>query len=60
MKLEKYPELFSVSHLPELARLEYRSFVTGRYVTLYRCGVEKVYIVHVFHGNQNYAHLVAG
>lgn len=56
--LATYPELFSVSHLPELARIGYRSFMTGRYVTLYRFDGERVYVVHVFHGSRNYARLL--
>ena len=57
-KLARYPELFSISHLPELARLGYRSFTTGRYVTLYRFDGDVVYIAHVFHGSRSYARLV--
>lgn len=56
--LSRFPEMHPLNHLSELSRLGYRSFVTGKYVTLYRYDDKDVYIVHVFYGSRDYARFV--
>ena len=56
--LKEQPLIRSLSHLPELAALGYRSFPIKKYVALYKFEHGTVYIVHVFHQSQNYARLV--
>ena len=44
--------------MPELAEKGYRVALVGSYVLLYTFESETVYIAHVFHQRQDYAHLV--
>ena len=52
------PYMRSLSHLPELAALGYRSVCVGNYVILYKVMEDMVYVAHIFHQRQDYARLV--
>ena len=54
----EFPTLHAVSRMPELAEKGYRVALVGSYVLLYTFESETVYIAHVFHQRQDYAHLV--
>ena len=52
------PHIFAISRMPELAEKGFRTVLVGGYVMLYQFDGEVVYIAHIFHQRQNYAHLV--
>ncbi len=52
------PYIHSLSFIEELAERNYRSFRVNKYVVLYRVEDDVVYIAHIFHQSQDYAHLV--
>ena len=56
--LRKQPPLRPLSHIRELAARNYRSFPVNNYVCLYKFERETIYIAHVFHQSQDYAHLI--
>ena len=56
--LRKQPPLRPLSHIRELAARNYRSFPVNNYVCLYKFERDAIYIAHVFHQSQDYAHLI--
>lgn len=56
--LREQPLLRPLSHIRELAARNYRSFPVNNYVCLYKFERDTIYIAHVFHQSQDYAHLV--
>lgn len=56
--LRKQPPVRPLSHIRELAARNYRSFPVNNYVCLYKFERETIYIAHVFHQSQDYAHLI--
>ena len=52
------PLLFSLSRMPDLAALGYRTFLVKSYVVLFFYRDDCVYVAHVFHQRQDYARLV--
>lgn len=49
---------FGLSKMPVLARLGYHSCHVNSYVMLYFFEGDELVVAHVFHGSQNYSHLV--
>ena len=54
----EFPAMHALSRMPELAERGYRAALFGSYVMLYTFSDDTVYIEHVFHQCQDYAHLV--
>jgi plasmid stabilization system protein ParE len=54
----EFPTMHAVSRMPELAELGYRVMLAGSYVILYTFEEDVIFIAHVFHQRQDYAHLV--
>lgn len=54
----EFPTMHALSRIPELAEKGYRAALFGSYVMLYTLSDDVVYIEHVFHQRQDYAHLV--
>lgn len=52
------PDIFSLSKLPEVEALGYRSAFINKYVMLYKAEENLVIIAHIFHQTQDYARLV--
>ena len=56
--VQAQPYIHCLSHIEELAERNYHAFRVNRYVALYRVEGDTVFIAHIFHQSQNYAHLV--
>lgn len=54
----EFPAMHALSRMPELAEKGYRAALFGSYVMLYTLSDDTVYVEHVFHQRQDYAHLV--
>lgn len=56
-KLEQFPNLFEVVRNVGQGGKEYRKFLMGNYVGVYRVQEDEkcVIILRIFHGSQNYA-----
>ncbi len=52
------PTIYALSRIGDLAAKGYRVAFFGSYAMLYRFEKDTVYIAHVFHQRQDYAHLV--
>ena len=54
--LRETPRLYGLTQLERLARRGYRRFVFGNYIAFYSIDdiEKKVYIVRIFHQNQDY------
>lgn len=57
--LRELPEMCPVSRLDGPRQLGYRVALVKNYVLLYRLQEETIYIMHIFHQSQDYAHLVS-
>ena len=55
--LEQFPSMFEVARSGSHAGKEYRKFLLGNYVGIYRVleREQQVVILRIFHGSQNYA-----
>lgn len=56
-QLEQFPSMCEVAHSVSRAGKEYRKFLLGNYVGVYRVQEreQQVVILRIFHGSQNYA-----
>lgn len=54
----EFPTMHAVSRIPQLAEKGYRVVLIGSYALLYLFENETVFVAHVFHQRQDYAHLV--
>ena len=56
-QLEQFPSMFEVARSVSRSGKEYRKFLLGNYVGIYRVQErdQQVVILRIFHGSQNYA-----
>ena len=52
------PTMFALSRMPNLAALGYRAMFVDDYIVLYLHRSDTIFIAHIFHQRQDYAHLI--